>query len=231
MRRWRLGAIEGKDFGDAMFRNWLGAKPADGGLKTEMLAGKVVWARSVVALHVGPVDSCCLFDSLAHHFGNELGRFIHSFGGRFRSAPRCEARAGLFPNPLSGSASSSSRSARFPTEIVPDRFRFRASARFQGRRSQRFFGAQSGFFQQPDLARSSVRERKRETPASFRNRFHHTGTPARCNLTTVLAVADKRGPSAEIIMFCPRFVAETIPEQVAIAAFTNGMFSPIMSTR
>lgn len=32
--------IEGKDFGDAMFRNWLGAKPADGGLKTEMLAGK-----------------------------------------------------------------------------------------------------------------------------------------------------------------------------------------------
>ncbi len=32
--------IEGKDFGDAMFRNWLGGKPADGGLKTEMLAGK-----------------------------------------------------------------------------------------------------------------------------------------------------------------------------------------------
>lgn len=32
--------IEGKDFGDAMFRNWIGGKPADGGLKTELLAGK-----------------------------------------------------------------------------------------------------------------------------------------------------------------------------------------------
>lgn len=32
--------IEGKDFGDAMLTNWLGNKPADGGLKTELLAGK-----------------------------------------------------------------------------------------------------------------------------------------------------------------------------------------------
>jgi hypothetical protein len=32
--------IEGKDFADAMFLNWIGNKPADKGLKTEMLAGK-----------------------------------------------------------------------------------------------------------------------------------------------------------------------------------------------
>lgn len=32
--------IEGKDFGDAMLANWLGSKPADDGLKSEMLAGK-----------------------------------------------------------------------------------------------------------------------------------------------------------------------------------------------
>lgn len=32
--------VEGKDFGDAMLANWLGNKPADGGLKTEILAGK-----------------------------------------------------------------------------------------------------------------------------------------------------------------------------------------------
>ncbi len=32
--------VEGKDFGDAIFRNWLGKEPADADLKTEMLAGK-----------------------------------------------------------------------------------------------------------------------------------------------------------------------------------------------
>lgn len=32
--------IEGKEFADAMFLIWLGAKPADGGLKKELLAGK-----------------------------------------------------------------------------------------------------------------------------------------------------------------------------------------------
>lgn len=32
--------IEGKDFGDAMLANWLGNKPGDPGLKTELLAGK-----------------------------------------------------------------------------------------------------------------------------------------------------------------------------------------------
>lgn len=32
--------IEGKDFADAMFLNWIGSKPADDGLKTELLAGK-----------------------------------------------------------------------------------------------------------------------------------------------------------------------------------------------
>jgi hypothetical protein len=32
--------IEGKDFGDAIFLSWLGSKPADDGLKTELLAGK-----------------------------------------------------------------------------------------------------------------------------------------------------------------------------------------------
>ena len=32
--------IEGKDFGDAILRNWLGPKPADGSLKEAMLAGK-----------------------------------------------------------------------------------------------------------------------------------------------------------------------------------------------
>lgn len=32
--------IEGKDFGDAMLANWLGSKPGDPGLKTELLAGK-----------------------------------------------------------------------------------------------------------------------------------------------------------------------------------------------
>lgn len=32
--------IEGKDFGDAMLANWLGSKPADDGLKSELLAGK-----------------------------------------------------------------------------------------------------------------------------------------------------------------------------------------------
>lgn len=29
--------VEGKDFADAMFRNWLGESPADGGLKERML--------------------------------------------------------------------------------------------------------------------------------------------------------------------------------------------------
>jgi len=32
--------IEGKDFADAIFLSWLGSKPADGGLKSELLAGK-----------------------------------------------------------------------------------------------------------------------------------------------------------------------------------------------
>ena len=32
--------IEGKDFADAIFLSWLGSKPADDGLKTELLAGK-----------------------------------------------------------------------------------------------------------------------------------------------------------------------------------------------
>lgn len=32
--------IEGKDFADAIFLSWLGPKPADDGLKTELLAGK-----------------------------------------------------------------------------------------------------------------------------------------------------------------------------------------------
>ena len=32
--------IEGKDFADAMFRNWLGPKPADGDLKKALLGGK-----------------------------------------------------------------------------------------------------------------------------------------------------------------------------------------------
>jgi hypothetical protein len=32
-------AIEGKDFADALFRNWLGPKPADDGLKKRMLGG------------------------------------------------------------------------------------------------------------------------------------------------------------------------------------------------
>jgi hypothetical protein len=32
--------IEGKDFGDAMLANWLGGKPGDPSLKTELLAGK-----------------------------------------------------------------------------------------------------------------------------------------------------------------------------------------------
>jgi hypothetical protein len=32
--------VEGKDFGDAIFRNWLGKEPADADLKTDMLAGK-----------------------------------------------------------------------------------------------------------------------------------------------------------------------------------------------
>jgi hypothetical protein len=32
--------VPGKDFGDAIFRNWLGKEPADGDLKTDMLAGK-----------------------------------------------------------------------------------------------------------------------------------------------------------------------------------------------
>ncbi len=32
--------VEGKDFADAMFLIWLGAKPADGGLKKDLLAGK-----------------------------------------------------------------------------------------------------------------------------------------------------------------------------------------------
>lgn len=32
--------IEGKEFGDAMLANWLGKSPADGGLKTDLLAGK-----------------------------------------------------------------------------------------------------------------------------------------------------------------------------------------------
>ena len=32
--------IEGKDFGDALFRNWLGKEPADADLKADMLAGK-----------------------------------------------------------------------------------------------------------------------------------------------------------------------------------------------
>jgi hypothetical protein len=33
-------SVAGKDFGDAIFRNWLGANPADDDLKKEMLAGK-----------------------------------------------------------------------------------------------------------------------------------------------------------------------------------------------
>jgi hypothetical protein len=32
--------VEGKDFADALFRNWLGNDPADGGLKEAMLGGK-----------------------------------------------------------------------------------------------------------------------------------------------------------------------------------------------
>jgi hypothetical protein len=32
--------VEGKQFADALFRNWLGAAPADGDLKSAMLAGK-----------------------------------------------------------------------------------------------------------------------------------------------------------------------------------------------
>ena len=32
--------IEGKEFGDALLRNWLGAEPADGDLKAAMLGGK-----------------------------------------------------------------------------------------------------------------------------------------------------------------------------------------------
>jgi hypothetical protein len=32
--------VEGKDFADALFRNWLGPDPADGGLKQAMLGGK-----------------------------------------------------------------------------------------------------------------------------------------------------------------------------------------------
>lgn len=32
--------IPGKDFGDALLRNWLGSEPADGGLKAAMLGGK-----------------------------------------------------------------------------------------------------------------------------------------------------------------------------------------------
>lgn len=32
--------VEGKEFADALFRNWLGSEPADGDLKKEMLAGK-----------------------------------------------------------------------------------------------------------------------------------------------------------------------------------------------
>jgi hypothetical protein len=31
--------VEGKDFSDALFRNWFGAKPADDGLKKRMLGG------------------------------------------------------------------------------------------------------------------------------------------------------------------------------------------------
>ena len=32
--------IDGKDFGDAIFRNWFGKEPADADLKAQMLAGK-----------------------------------------------------------------------------------------------------------------------------------------------------------------------------------------------
>ena len=32
--------VEGKEFADALFRNWLGSEPADGDLKKDMLAGK-----------------------------------------------------------------------------------------------------------------------------------------------------------------------------------------------
>lgn len=32
--------VEGKEFADALLRNWLGSEPADGDLKKEMLAGK-----------------------------------------------------------------------------------------------------------------------------------------------------------------------------------------------
>lgn len=34
-----LGVVEGKDFADALFRNWLGKEPADADLKEGMLAG------------------------------------------------------------------------------------------------------------------------------------------------------------------------------------------------
>ncbi len=36
----RTATIEGKAFADALFRNWLGPKPADGDLKKDMLAGR-----------------------------------------------------------------------------------------------------------------------------------------------------------------------------------------------
>ena len=32
--------VEGKEFADALLRNWLGAAPADGDLKSALLAGK-----------------------------------------------------------------------------------------------------------------------------------------------------------------------------------------------
>ena len=32
--------VEGKEFADALFRNWLGGDPSDSDLKTAMLSGK-----------------------------------------------------------------------------------------------------------------------------------------------------------------------------------------------